>query len=100
MAQIQHTVHHVPKVMMKVTGAGTKVGAVAAHCAYTSRQGELTVETDEGDRSANRDSQKALFKDSQRARIGPSDGYSTARRPKLVHNIVLSIPSSTPPKRC
>lgn len=47
-AQIRRTSHHVPEVMVKVTGGGGKVGAVAAHFAYISRQGELAIETDEG----------------------------------------------------
>ena len=32
--QIQRTVRRVPEVMVKVTGGGTKVGAVAAHPSY------------------------------------------------------------------
>jgi hypothetical protein len=49
--------------MVKVTGGATKVGAVAAHLGYISRKGELVIETDEGDRMATRDAQKALLKD-------------------------------------
>ena len=102
--QIRRTVHRVPEVMVKVTGGGTKVGAVAAHFAYISRKGELTIETDEGDRIADRDAQKALLKDwhlelSAGQYRAPRDGQATARRTKLVHNIVLSMPSPTPPDK-
>jgi len=88
--------------MVKVTGGGTKVGAVAAHFGYISRKGELTIETDEGDRIATRESQKALLKDwhlelSASQYRAPREGRATARTTKLVHNIVLSMPRPTPP---
>lgn len=87
--------------MVKVTGGGTKTVAVAAHLAYISRNGKLAIETDEGDRAAGRDAQKALLRDwhldlSAGQYRGPRDGRATARAIKLVHNIVLSMPSPTP----
>jgi hypothetical protein len=36
-AQIARTVRRVPEAMLKVTGGGTKVGAVKAHLDYISR---------------------------------------------------------------
>jgi len=79
-------------------------GAVAAHLGYISRKGELTIETDEGDRVASRDAQKALLRDwhlelSAGQYRAPRDGRSTARGAKLVHNIVFSMPSPTPPEK-
>jgi len=102
--QIQRTVRRVPEVMVKVTGGGTKAGAVAAHFAYISRKGELTIETDEGDRIADRDAKKALIRDwhlelSAGQYRAPRDGRATARKTKLVHNIVFSMPSPTPPEK-
>ena len=102
--QIQRTVRRVPEVMVKVTGGGTKAGAVAAHFAYISRKGELTIETDEGDRIADREAQKALIRDwhlelSTGQYRAPRDGRVTARKAKLVHNIVFSMPSPTPPDK-
>jgi MobA/VirD2-like, nuclease domain len=102
--QIRRTVSRVPEVMVKVTGGGMKVGAVAAHLAYISRKGELTIETDEGDRVAGRDVQKALLKDwhlelTAGQYRAPRDGRSTARGAKLVHNVVFSMPSPTPPEK-
>ena len=101
--QIARTVRHIPEVMVKVTGGGTRSGAVAAHFAYISRQGSLEIETDEGERIGRREEQKRLLEDwhleltsgqyRQRAVGAP------ARRPtKLVHNIVLSMPAPTPPE--
>ena len=99
--QIRRTVSRTPEVMVKVTGGGTKTGAVAAHMAYISRNGKLAIETDEGQRAASRDAQKALLRDwhlelSAGQYRGPRDGRETARATKLVHNIVLSMPSPTP----
>jgi hypothetical protein len=87
--------------MVKVTGGGTRSFAVAAHLAYISRNGKLAIETDEGDRAAGWDAHKALLRDwhldlSAGQYRGPRDGRATARATKLVHNIVLSMPSPTP----
>ena len=51
--------------MVKVTGGGTKIGAVAAHLGYISRKGELAIETDEGDRAAGRAYTKDLCRKSR-----------------------------------
>ncbi len=48
--QIRRTVSRVPEVMVKVTGGGRKVHAVAEHLSYISHHGELELETDEGQR--------------------------------------------------
>jgi hypothetical protein len=101
---IRRTVSRAPEVMVKVTGGGTKTGAVGAHFAYISRKGELAIETDDGYRVAGRDAQKALLNDwhlelSAGQYRGPRDGRVTARRVKLVHNIVFSMPSPTPPEK-
>ena len=102
--QIQRTVRRVPEVMVKVTGGGKNAGAVAAHFSYIGRKDELAIETDEGDRIVGRDEQKALLKDwhlelSAGQYRAPRDGRTTARKTKLVHNIVLSMPFPTPPQK-
>ncbi len=61
--QISRTVRHTPEVMVKVTGGGTRKGAVAAHFAYFSRQGTLEIETDEGERIGRREEHKRLLDD-------------------------------------
>jgi hypothetical protein len=101
--QISRTVRCTPEVMVKVTGGGTRRGAVAAHFAYLSRQGTLEIETDEGERIGRREEHKRLLDDwhleltaGQYRR--QKDG--AARRPtKLVHHIVLSMPRPTPPDK-
>lgn len=98
--QIRRTVHRAPEVMVKVTGGGRGIGAVAAHLSYISQHGELEIESDEGER-VTKEGQKALLKgwhleltagqyrDAQKA-------GKPARAVKLVHNIVLSMPAPTP----
>ena len=90
--------------MLKVTGGGTRVGAVAAHLQYISRKGELTIETSEGDRVTDREAQKTLIKNWHLELIcgqyRPTGIHGQkSRRTKLVHNIVLSMPSPTPPDK-
>jgi hypothetical protein len=102
--QIRRTVRgRAPEVMVKVTGGGKKVGAVAAHFSYISQHGELEIETDRGER-VTEDAQKALLKGwhldlSAGQYRGPSGTKAFARPVKLVHNIVLSMPSPTPPDK-
>jgi hypothetical protein len=101
--QISRTVRHIPEVMVKVTGGGTRSGAVAAHFSYISRQGSLEIETDDGDHIRRREEQRWLLEDwhleltagQYRPRTG---GGRPRRSTKLVHNIVLSMPAPTPPE--
>ena len=100
--QISRTVRHTPEVMVKVTGGGTRRGAVAAHFAYISRRGALEIETDEGERIGRPDEQRRLLDDwhlelsagQYRRQV---DGGPARRPTKLVHNIVLSMPAPTSP---
>ena len=101
--QIRRTVRRAPEVMVKVTGGGKSVGAVAAHLAYISQQGELEIETDEGQRISKAE-QKALVKDWHLELTAgqyrkPQDPSKPGRPIKLVHNIVLSMPAPTPPAK-
>jgi hypothetical protein len=102
--QIARTVRRTPEVMVKVTGGGTKAGAVAAHIAYIGRKGALEIETDDGQRVTGRIEQKAILEDwhlelSAGQYRRPGSGQVTARATKLVHNIVLSMPSPAPPSK-
>jgi hypothetical protein len=102
--QIRRTVRRAPEVMVKVTtGGGKTLGAVAAHLAYISRHGRLEIETDEGER-VSKDGQKALLKDWHLELTAgqyrePRGQIKAARRIKLVHQIVLSMPAPTPPEK-
>jgi len=102
--QITRTVRRVPEVMVKVTGGGVNSGAVEAHFGYISRKGNLEIETDYGERVTGKDAQKVLLAEWHLALSagqyrGASDPKPKPRRTKLVYNIVLSMPSPTPPDK-
>jgi type IV secretory pathway VirD2 relaxase len=102
-AQIARTVGRAPEVMVKVSGGARTLGGVGAHLAYIGRD-DFEIETDMGERIHERASQRALLEDwdldlethwhqSARAINEPS------RSPKLVHNIIFSMPPGTDPKK-
>jgi hypothetical protein len=102
--QIRRTVRRVPEVMVKVTGGGRKLKAVAAHLIYISHGGELELETDDGQR-VSQAGQTELLRDWH---LDLSAGQyrpppRTTKKPfagiKLAHNIVLSMPAPTPPDK-
>lgn len=100
---IRRTVGRTAEVMVKVTGGGKKVGAVAAHFSYISQKGELEIETDHGERVVRND-QKALLRGwhlelTPGQYRGARGKRAFARPVKLVHNIVLSMPAPTPPEK-
>lgn len=102
MEQIRRTVRRVPEVMVKVTGGGRKRSAVAEHLSYISHDGELDLETDDGQR-VPRSGRKDLLRDwhlelsSGQYRSPSRSAKGAVRGIKLVHNIVLSMPAPTPP---
>lgn len=105
MAQIARTVRRAPEVVVKVSGGGKSPGAVAAHFRYISRRGALAIETDDGERQQGRDLPARLVEDWDLDIDAAIDrwGYQMrggrAPQPKLVHNIVLSMPARTAPDR-
>ena len=104
--QIEHirrTVRRTPEVMVKVTGGGRSLGAVVAHLGYISHHGELEIETDEAQR-VGKDGQRALVRDwhlelSAGQYRMPNPNGTRSRPIKLVHNIVLSMPAPTSPRK-
>jgi hypothetical protein len=97
---IRRTVRRAPEVLVKVTGGGRKLGAVVAHLSYISDQGKLEIETDEGER-VSKEGQKGLLRDWHLELSAGQYREQRNGRPgvKLVHNIVLSMPSPTPPQK-
>jgi hypothetical protein len=101
--QIRRTVMgSTPEVMVKVTGGGRRLGAVAAHLSYVSQHGKLDLETDDGQR-VPKAGQKELLR-SWHLELSPGQ-YRQPRdkglgmpRVKLVHNITFSMPAATPPE--
>jgi hypothetical protein len=99
---IGRTVRGTPEVMIKVSGGGQSVGAVAAHFRYIDRKGELDIETDEGDRISGKGIERELLDDWGLQEQQENSTYSgmPGRKPtKLVQNIVFSMPAGTPPDK-
>jgi len=102
--QIGRTVSGVPEVMVKVSGGGRSTDAVQAHLSYIDRHGQLEVHTDEGEKLQGKDVADYLVDDwnldagKGQYWPGPKAGEKD-RRPKQVHNIVLSMPAGTPPEK-
>jgi hypothetical protein len=104
-AQIARTVRRAPEVMVKVSGGSSSPRAVAAHIGYISRRGELDIETDGGERLQGRDVAGKLVDDWDLDLDAALNRWQRLERggrvaqPKLVHNIVLSMPAGTSPQR-
>ncbi len=87
--------------MVKVSGGGRTPGAVGAHFRYISRRGELELETDDGVQRQGKDVPAMLVEDWNLDLDGALDRWERIERggrvavPKLVHNIVLSMPAGT-----
>lgn len=103
-AQIRRTVEQAPEVMVKVTGGGRDAGSVRVHLDYIGRHGKLPLEDDEGCTHQGRGAADALAGDWQldlcrdQYRSKPVQGQKD-NRPKVAHNIVLSMPAGTPPDK-
>lgn len=103
MALIGRTVRRTPEVMVKVLAKDSNnLRSVARHLNYIGRQGNLELETDDGDRLQGRDAGQQLVEnwdidldqDRRDSRLSAGRG----RAPKLVHKIMLSMPPETPAK--
>lgn len=82
-----------PQVMVKVTGGGRGMGAIAAHFRYISKAGRLAFEDDRG---VVREGREALHDLAEQWRYGGSlIGESSSRREAF--NLMLSMPRGTDP---
>ena len=81
-----------PQVMVKVTGGGRGMGAIAAHFRYISKSGRLAVEDDRGVVRDGKDGVLALVEQWRHA--GALIPERSARREAL--NVILSMPAGTP----
>ena len=101
--QILHrTVRRTPEVMVKVlTKGGQDMKAVGRHLSYLSREGEVEIETDDGQRLSGPRVEQELLEDwdldiEQARRTRELRSRPGTARPKLVHKVVLSMPAGTP----
>ncbi len=80
-----------PQVMVKVTGGGRGMSAIAAHFRYISKNGRLAIEDDRG---AVRDGKEALHDLVDQWRYGGSLIDDVGHR-REAFNIMLSMPAGT-----
>jgi len=80
-----------PQVMVKVTGGGRGMNAIAAHFRYISKNGRLTLEDDRGAVRAGKESLRELTDQWRFAgSLIPEEGHR-----REAFNIMLSMPAGT-----
>jgi hypothetical protein len=104
--QVARTVRRTPEVMVKVLSRGGQdLKAVGRHIDYLRHRedGEIDVETDDGFRQSGEEATKEMMADwdleleayRSRSILSARAGGSQ----KLVHKVIFSMPSGTPPKK-
>ena len=96
-ARIEATVVRLaPQVMVKVTGGGRGMQAIAAHFRYISKNGRLDVEDERGDTTRGKDALHELAED---WRLGGTliDDIAEPGQRREAFNIMLSMPRGTDP---
>jgi hypothetical protein len=86
-------VHRAPQVMVKVTGGGRGMKAIAAHLRYISKNGRLEIEDERGQTMRGKDALRELADD---WRYGGSLIEDISPR-REAFNIMLSMPRGTDP---
>jgi len=86
-------VRRAPQVMVKVTGGGRGMQAIAAHFRYISKNGRLDMEDERGETMRGRDAVHALTED---WRFSGSQIEEVGYR-REAFNIMLSMPRGTDP---
>ena len=89
-------VRRAPQVMVKVTGGGRCMKAIAAHFRYISKNGRLEIEDERGDKVRGKEVLPELVDD---WRLGGSaiDDIAEPGQCREAFNIMLSMPSGTDP---
>ena len=89
-------VRRVPQVMVKVTGGGRGMRAIAAHFRYISKNGRLDIEDDRGESIRGSHAVRDLAEDWRFSGAWiPDEADAGGRREAL--NIMLSMPRGTDP---
>ena len=91
--RIAATVRRAPQVMVKVTGGGRGMKAIAAHFRYISKNGRLDIEDERGQKMSGKDALPELADD---WRYGGSLIEDQGSR-REAFNIMLSMPRGTDP---
>jgi hypothetical protein len=105
-AFIARTVRRTPEVMIKMLNQGGRdLGSIARHLKYLDRDGELAIETDDGEPFKGKGASAALIDDwdlaldAKRPRTADHRPRQTGKQPKLVHKMIFSMPARTPPEK-
>ena len=96
-ARIEATVvRRAPQVMVKVTGGGRGMQAIAAHFRYISKNGRLDIEDERGETMRGKDTLHELAED---WRLGGTliDDIAEPGQRREAFNIMLSMPRGTDP---
>ena len=91
--RIERTVARAPQVMVKVTGGGRSMAAIAAHLRYISKNGRMPMEDDQGNQ---REGKEAMLDVAEQWRLGGSRIPEKSER-REAFNIMLSMPRGTDP---
>jgi hypothetical protein len=91
--RISGVVRRAPQVMVKVTGGGCGMRAIAAHFRYISKNGRIEVEDERGTKLRGKEALKLLVED---WRWGGSHIEEEGFR-REAFNIMLSMPNGTDP---
>jgi hypothetical protein len=106
-AEVAHavrTARGAPEVVVKVSGGASTTKGVRQHLDYIGREGELEIETDDGQLIQKRGFEKRVIEnwdlDLEERKGSRWRAITTrAKPPKLVHNVVFSMPAGTPAKK-
>jgi hypothetical protein len=96
---IARTVRRVPEVMVKVSGGARTVAGVEQHMDYIGREGKLGLEADTGEHLDGKGFERQLTEGwdlDLEAHESPERSIRGRKLPKLVHNIIFSMPPGTP----
>jgi hypothetical protein len=103
-AYISRTVRRVPEAIVKVLSRNSnKFASVGNHLNYIGRQGELDLETDDGNQIKCDDLGRGLMEDwdldlDEQRRQSDLASIGGRAPPKLVHKLMFSMPPGTPPQ--
>lgn len=103
-AHVSRTARRVPEVIVKVSGGARTLRGVGAHLDYIGREGKGVVETDDAVKHQEKGFEKALLKDwdldMDAHRRHTQRAVAAGRKPpRLVHNLMFSMPKGTPPDK-
>jgi hypothetical protein len=92
-ARLEATVRRAPQVMVKVSGGGRGMKAIAAHFRYIAKGGRVPIEDDRGVVQQGKEELRDLV---EQWRYGGSEIAETSPR-REAFNLVLSMPRGTDP---